>query len=64
MRSLMESDLKDLPDAKAITATGGVGEELADEVAGEEITTGVSDDLLEAGEVGVGLAEGEFASGV
>lgn len=45
-------------------AAGGVGEELADEVAGEEITAGVADDLLEAGEVGVGLAGGEFAGGV
>jgi hypothetical protein len=45
-------------------AAGGVGEELADEVAGEEVGAGVADDAFEAGEVGVGFAGGEFAGGV
>jgi len=45
-------------------AAGGVGEELADEVAGEMIGAGVVDDFFEAGEVGVSLAGGEFAGGV
>ena len=45
-------------------AAGGVGEELADEVAAEVISSGVVDDLFEAGEVRVGLAGGEFAGGV
>ena len=45
-------------------ATGGVGEELADEMAAEQIGTGVADDFLEAGEVGVSLAGVEFAGGV
>lgn len=45
-------------------AAGGVGEELADEVAAEEVGAGVANDLFEAGEVGVGFAGGEFAGGV
>ena len=45
-------------------AAGGVGEDLADEVAGEMIGAGVVDDFLEGGEVGVGLAGGEFAGGI
>lgn len=45
-------------------SAGGVGEELADEMAAEQIGTGVADDFLEAGEVGVGLAGVEFAGGV
>lgn len=45
-------------------AAGAVGEELADEVAGEEIGAGVADDLLEAVEVRIRFTGGELAGGV